>query len=188
MKVTIPENRAELTLGKYQSYAKILEDENADERTLNNNAVSIFYDIPLDQVENISKNDYDFLLNSILQALNKEVEFVNTFKMDGVEYGFIPSLNNDDITTKEFIDLQLYPFDKIETHNKLMAILFRPVTKKDGFGSYEIEPYTGTKATAEKMKGMPMSVVDGALLFFLTLLEDLLNASQKFTEVQPVKV
>jgi len=188
MKITIPENKDDITLEQYQKYSKIIDDKELSEIELTNNAISVFCNIPLDQVENISKSDYDFISNSINFALSSEGEFKNVFTIDGIEYGFMTSLNNDDISTKEFIDLQLYPIDNIETLNKLMAILFRKVVSKDGFGSYEIEPYNGTKERAEIFKKMPLSVLKGAISFFLNLHNELLQASQKYIQAEQVRV
>jgi hypothetical protein len=104
--------------------------------------------------------------------------------MDGVEYGFIPNL--DKMTTAEYIDLRTYDAD-VETLHKTMAILFRPVTFKDGFDNYKIEGYSGTEATAEKMKQMPFNVVNGALVFFYNLSNELADSIQKYTEQEVLK-
>ena len=66
-----------------------------------------------------------------------------------------------------------------------MAVLFRRIKSKDFFGNYEIEPYTGTKQYAELMKYTPLSIVNGALVFFYNLSKELRIATQKSTiEVQ----
>ena len=85
------------------------------------------------------------------------------------------------------MDLQLYPLNKTETLHKLMAILFRPITKKDSFGNYKIESYNGTNERAELFKYMPMNVVNGAIIFFLTLQKQLLAHIQKSTIAEQQK-
>jgi len=117
--------------------------------------------------------------------MSTETPFKNTFKLNKVDYGFIPNLDN--ITAKEWMDLQLYPLNKTETLHKLMAILFRPITKKDSFGNYKIESYNGTNERAELFKYMPMNVVNGAIIFFLTLQKQLLAHIQKSTIVEQQK-
>ena len=106
------------------------------------------------------------LVKDIVKALNTEVEFSNMFTLNGIEYGFIPNL--DSITHGEWVDLIEYE-GNIDTMNKLMAVLFRPVTKKDKLGNYSIEPYNGTKERADAFKVMPLNIVNGALVFFLNL-------------------
>jgi hypothetical protein len=54
-----------------------------------------------------------------------------------------------------------------------MAILFRPITNRDGFKNYQIENYEGTKKYSEAMKLMPMNIVNGALGFFSLLAKEL---------------
>ena len=62
-----------------------------------------------------------------------------------------------------------------------MAVLYRPVTSEDAFGSYNIEKYNGTEKYAEVMKEMPLSIVNGVLFFFLNLGEELENYIQRYT-------
>ena len=54
-----------------------------------------------------------------------------------------------------------------------MAILFRPITNRDGFKNYEIANYECSKKYADVMKLMPMNIVNGALGFFSLLANEL---------------
>jgi len=121
----------------------------------------------------------------ITLALTQEAEFKSTFKINGVEFGFIPNLN--DISTGEYVDLSTHG-TTIENMHKVMAVLFRPIKSKDFFGNYDIEPYTGTKQYAELMKYTPLSIVNGALVFFYNLSKELRIATQKSTIAAQAKV
>ena len=185
MEVIIPENIAEITLEQYQKFTLLNNREDLSEQEYNKRVISIFTNIKYNQADKIPLKDFEFLIIKILEAINKDVEFSNTFFIDDIEFGFIPNL--DDITAKEFFDLNLYPLDKIENYHKLIAILFRPITKRDSFGNYKIESYNGTAKYCDKMKYTPMSIVNGALVFFSSLANELINHTQRFTEAQQVK-
>lgn len=185
MEVIIPENIADITLEQFQKFTILNEREIEDEHEYNKRVVSLFTNIKYNQSDRISKKDFESIILDILNALNKEVSFTNTFKMHGVDYGFIP--NFDDITAKEFFDLNLYKIDDINNYHKLMAILFRPITKKDSFNNYSIEAYNGTDKHSDKMKYTPMHIVNGCLVFFSSLANELSNHTLKYTVAQQVR-
>ncbi len=185
MEVIIPENIADITLEQFQKFTILNEREIEDEHEYNKRVVSLFTNIKYNQSDRISKKDFESIILDILNALNKEVSFTNTFKMHGVDYGFIP--NFDDITAKEFFDLNLYKIDDINNYHKLMAILFRPIIKKDSFNNYTIEAYNGTDKHSDKMKYTPMHIVNGCLVFFSSLAKELSNHTLKYTAVQQAR-
>ena len=152
--------------------------EDLPELEMNKRKIEIFTKIPRRQIKNIAQSDYESILKQIDTALETDVEFTDRFKMGGVEYGFIPNL--DDITTAEFVDLAKFREDHETLHN-LMSILFRPVVDKDAFGNYIIETYDGSNDVSEKMRGMPLHVVNGALGFFYHLANELQIHIQKST-------
>lgn len=185
MEVIIPENIADITLEQFQKFTILNEREIEDEHEYNKRVVSLFTNIKYNQSDRISKKDFESIILDILNALNKEVSFTNTFKMHGVDYGFIP--NFDDITAKEFFDLNLYKIDDINNYHKLMAILFRPITKKDSFNNYTIESYNGTDKHSDKMKYTPMHIVNGCLVFFSSLANELSNHTLRYTVAQQAR-
>ncbi|HTG54622.1 MAG TPA: hypothetical protein VL943_00040, partial [Niabella sp.] len=58
-------------------------------------------------------------------------------------------------------------------------ILFRPIKESSG-ESYLIMPYDGSEQYAEMMKDMPLNCVNGALVFFYNLANELQKATEKF--------
>lgn len=126
----------------------------------------------------ISKKRSDIDILRINEVLTSEPDFIQRFNYNGVEYGFIPKL--DDISVGEFIDLDEYIKDGTQLH-KIAAILYRPVIKSSG-QYYDIEPYEGTAKLADIMRGVNYKVIIGALVFFYNLGNSLLKASATYTQ------
>ncbi len=185
MKLKLPENIEDITLDQYQKYTVLVGREDLDEISFNKRLISIFTDLKFRDIEKVAYKDYELIVAQITLALTQEAEFKSTFKINGVEFGFIPNLN--DISTGEYVDLSTHG-TTIENMHKVMAVLFRPIKSKDFFGNYEIEPYTGTKQYAELMKYTPLSIVNGALVFFYNLSKELRIATQKYTIAVQAKV
>lgn len=178
MIVTIPENISDITLGQFQQLTEILKSQPAD---FDNQKVKIFTGFSDDELACIASADFNRISTAIDTALSVDVQFKHTFKMNGIEFGFIPNL--DKITMREFTNLGLYGVAPETLHN-LMAILFRPITRRIG-EDYDIEPYQGTDEWAEKMRGMPLNIVNGSLVFFCNLARELTTATQKFSTMKP---
>jgi hypothetical protein len=182
MKVILPENSADITLYQYQRYVDLLGRTDLDAYQFEQRKIQIFTGLKPDA--NISQTDRVGMLQQIETAINTPAEFINTFEMCEIEFGFIP--NFDKITGGEYFDLCKYTGDVESLHN-LMAILFRPITKKDAFNNYTIAEYKGTSEWAEAMKLTPMNVVNGALFFFLNLSTELTNYILNSKEAEQVR-
>jgi hypothetical protein len=181
MKIQLPENIKDITLAQYQRYEKLNEQLNEGElsiRDYNKRKIDLFTGIPYHKVDNVSEKDLKEVMAQIDKALEQDVEFKSVFTHNGKEFGMIPNL--DEITAGEYFDLDKYGVD-VETLHNLMAILFRPVTRSDGFGNYEIETYVGTGKYADEMKGISMDYVSGVLVFFCHLSNELEKSIQKST-------
>ena len=179
VKVTLPENNSDITLLQFQKYEKLTKKKGLTSNEFSKRAVSIFSNLKYNDLQGVKLSDFTDIVEQITKALNTEIEFKNRFNLEGVEYGFIPNLN--DITTAEYVDLVEYD-TKPETLNKVMAILFRRIEAEDVFGNYSIINYTGTKETSQIMLQMPMNIVNGALVFFSNLSKELRIAIQKSTQ------
>lgn len=173
--LVLPENISEITLRQFLRHEE-LQTRDLDSYNFNKRKIEIFTGIPFKSIDNIRGVDAERILKQIDTALATECEFVNTFKMHDMEFGFIPNL--DKMTLGEYADLSKHGVDKDSLHN-LMAVLFRPVVKRNK-DKYEIAVYNGTEEYAEMMKDMPLHVVNGALVFFYNLANELQQATQKF--------
>lgn len=178
MKIILPDSYEDITLSKYQKFMELdSEDENYESLV-----VSLFTGISLEEIKNVSKKDIDEIINHITRALQQEGKFKRTFIIDDVELGIIP--NFDKITGGEFTDLTNYSKETNGYNpnlNRLIAVLYRPVIKRDKFNNYKIEDYKGTKGHIHLINKLPMSVVNGCLSFFLTLSNDLEKGIQAYT-------
>lgn len=167
IKVNIPENLNEITLGQYQQWLRITEDKEIDE-FLKQKMVEIFCNIPLDQVIKIQALEIDSIVEILSKMFDEKPQLQNTFKLDGVEYGFIYNL--DEMSSGEFMDLDNYLLDFQQIHNA-MKVLYRPIKHKTNKGQYLIEDYTGKEDYDSK--SIKLSVVFGSLFFFKNLKKEL---------------
>lgn len=179
LEISIPTELKEIKLAQYQAFLKIAKD-NDDEEFLNQKMVQTFCNIDLKDVAEIRFKDVLEITASLSNMFNvKEHKFINRFKLGGVEFGFIPDL--EDISLGEYTDLDSYLADWENMH-KAMAVLYRPITKKGFNGTYEIENYKGSKEYADVMKHATLDVVFGANVFFYNLGNELLKSTMTYLE------
>ena len=179
IKIQLPEDNSDITLEQSQKYLNIAGRENLSDLDKTKRVVKMFTGLKTKEVDAMDLSDYEGIVNQISLALNTEVDFTHTFTLGGVEFGFIPNL--DEMTTGEYIDLTAAGVSS-DTLHKVMGILFRPIIKKDGLGHYEIERYTANKKNDDLMKQAPMNIVSGMLVFFYHLSNELQKCIQKSTE------
>jgi len=179
IKISVPENIADITLDQYVKFEALrAREDKITEQGMIERVISLFTGMKKQDVKKLVYTDYEGLMAQIIAACEQEVEFEERFILNGVEYGFIPNL--DEITTAEYVDISTIGMDFKEMH-KIMAVLFRRVTKEDAFGNYEILPYKYDKAICEEMRQCPMNIVNGALVFFWSLSRELKEAIQRYT-------
>ena len=184
MKITIPENIKDITLRQLQDITLFASKEGVTELQVSHEKIRVITGIDL-STATISQNDFEDLIESIDKALNTPADFQKILKMNGVDFGFHPNLDN--MSSDEYYDLMEYG-DNTETLHNLMAILFRPLDGKDKFGNYKIETYEGTEESKELMKDMPLNLVNGALVFFFNLSKELrLNIHKYLKEMEAKK-
>ena len=183
IKVRIPENVNDITLGQYQRFTDVLKKDYSDYALLIRK-IAIFTGLTLEQCKELTQKDLESINEDINKALQEEPKFLNRFFIGDVEFGFIP--NFDKIKGKEYFDLSEYANKEEYLHN-LMAILFRPILNKGIGNTYTIIDYEGTEKYANIMKLMPLGAVNGSLAFFLTLQKELSNHILKYTEAEQVK-
>lgn len=173
--ITVPDKLSEITLGQYQKYLKI-QSENTDERFLSSKMIEIFCELNLTDVMKLKLADVNAICSILSDMFNDKPTLRRTFFMDGVEYGFIPNL--EDISFGEYIDLDNYLADW-NMMDKAMGVLYRPIKNKYG-KRYSIQDYEG-KETAY-MKAMPLDVALSAVIFFYHLGIDLSMTMMNYLE------
>jgi hypothetical protein len=177
IELTIPTTLNDIKLAQYQKFLKVVE-ENEEGEFVQQKMVQLFCGIDLKDVASIRYKDVAEITANINNLFTKENHFIQRFKMGGVEFGFIPNL--DEMTTGEYMDLDSYITDWNTMHNA-MAVLYRPITNKLGT-KYQIEEYKGSVTYADVMRHAPLDVVLGAMVFFYNLGNDLLKSTINYLE------
>lgn len=193
----IPQSLADITLGQYQEYLKVLDglregkkpEEELSEgelEFLNKKSLQIFCGVDLKEAYDLPLKIFMFALEQIQICFSEETPLIRefVFKDDrGVEQrmGFIPNL--EEMTFGEYVDLDSFVVDWQQCH-KAMAVLFRRKTDISN-SLYRIDKYRGQETLdwyAEAMKNMPVNIALGALLFFYRLGTKLAVAMTNFLE------
>ena len=185
IKIQLPETIADITLDQSQRYLSIAESDTLSDIIKTKRIVKLFTGLKNKQVDAMTITDYETVINHITIALNTEVEFTQRFTLGGIEFGFVPNL--DEITAGEYIDLTASGVSQ-DTLQHILAILFRPIVKEDKHGHYEVEAYTANTKHVDLMKQAPMNIVNGMLVFFCLLSNELEASILKSTGVDQVEV
>ena len=187
MKVVVPENQNEVTIRQHQQWEKAiagLSDEEIESRhDLKLEKIAVFTTLSREQATLLTAEDVDSMNELINEGLNRPGVFKDRFKFNGIEYGFHPNL--DKMASSEYINLVEYQFNA-ETLHRSAAILFRPITK-ELLGTYQIEKYNGTDEHCETMRDLPLSIMNGAVVFFSNLTRELSDCIQTYLAKVPMK-
>ena len=162
LEVYIPDTLSEITLGQYQKYLKI-QEENEDENFLAMKMIEIFCGLRGDTILAMKANSIKDITTILSEMFNEKPQLVKEFKMNGKTYGFIPKL--EDMSFGEYIDLDTYIGD-MENIHRAMGVLYRPIKQRHK-DKYIIEDYQGEES--DIMKSMPMDAVLSSILFFYHL-------------------
>lgn len=177
VEILVPDTLSDITLGQYQKYLSIVEG-NDDASFMDIKMIEIFCGVKLSETLKMKFADIKAVCDILEQMLLEKPKLVNRFKMNGVEYGFIPNL--EQISMGEFIDLETFLSDWKQMH-RAMAVLYRPIAHKYG-DKYNIEDYKETDG--EHMRDIPMDAVFGCMLFFYSLGIDLSQAMMNYLQDQ----
>ena len=168
IEINVPDTLKEITLGQYQKFEKLNTKENQDSTFLLQKMIEIFCNLDLKDVAEIKYKSVQEIVVHLNKVFDSKHSLIPTFQLGGVEYGFIPIL--DDMTLGEYIDLDENLGDWSNMH-KAMSVLYRPIKFKKGH-KYNIETYNGMN---EALKYMPLDVVFSAMVFFWNLNNELVQ-------------
>ena len=171
VKLTVPTSLSDIKLSQYQKFVRTTKDSK-DDNFIARQIVGIFCGVSDEIVGSIRAKDFDSIVSGITEVLNEKPEFKSRFKLGGVEYGFIPKL--EDITVGEKADLDSFLGD-IDKMDKAMGVMYREVSIERSNG-YDIEDY---KADNESLD-VTLDIAFGANVFFYNLMNDLLSYTQNF--------
>ena len=164
---------SDVTLDKW---VKLIDKKEKTKTEETIDTISILSDIPKNLIKELGILDVAVILKKIAYLQEQEdSKLKKIIKVNDIEYGFHPNL--EEITLGEYADIETYLKNGLENNlSKLMAVLYRPITEKDG-KNYSIEAYgmSDLRMRAEKFKKMKATDVNNALVFFWTLGRELLR-------------
>jgi hypothetical protein len=164
----IPTTLNDVTLKQYQEFSKLESKlDETNDATIQLKIVEIFCNVPEIVVRNMKATDIAEVCEIINGMFDVQHQLINRFTLNGIEYGFIPEL--DDMSFGEYMDLDTFIGDNDNLHRAL-NVLFRPIEHKRG-NRYKIKDYDPD--TSEEAKEFPLDVVLGAIIFFYNLGKDL---------------
>jgi hypothetical protein len=174
MKIDIPENLNEITIRQFFDFVKCTE-ESSDDAYLRLAMISIFCDVSVEDIKkNLTAKEFAEISNHLTEVIKQEPTHIERFTLQGVEFGFIPNLEN--ITAGEYIELDEL-FKGKDTYLEQMSVMYRPVVSKHK-ELYRIEPFEDKDKFKDIMEFSPVSAYFGAKVFFCNLLSELLNNIQ----------
>lgn len=186
MKLVIPSSLNDITLIQYQEYNQEIESRKKlpdAEEYLKIKKIEIFCKISREQIMNMEYDSVENISNILDNILERQPELVERFKVNGIEFGWMPDL--DKMTYAELMDLNGNISDWSAMHIA-MGVLYRPI-KNESNGLYNIEKYEGDKYH-QYIRKMPLSAVIGSMVFFWNLGLDcvkyILNSLEMETEFQ----
>ena len=163
----IPTTLNEITLGQYQEYAKL---QDLSETDLQLKTIEIFCNVPEIVVRNMKATDIVEICGIINNMFDTKHQLISMFKMNGVEYGFIPSL--EDMSFGEYVDLDTFIGDNDNLH-RAVNVLYRPIEHRKG-NRYTIKDYEPNNS--EIAKDMPLDAVLRCGCFFLQFRQGLITS------------
>ena len=177
VKIRIPESLDDIKLKDFQKYAKA-EAEEFSQDDLKLKMVQYFCGLKVPDIRAIKASDMESIIDDLSAVFLQKKDFIKSFEYAGVEYGFIPDLEN--ISFGEYIDLNTYLSD-VDTIHKAMAVMYRPIVLRSK-DMYLIEEYETADKYADVMKEAPVSAYLGSQVFFYNLGKELLRATASFLE------
>ncbi len=175
MKVVIPTELEDITIGKWMEFVKVPQEDTVQQ-------IAVLCDMKPDDVRRMDLDSLSAISDALvsLEGVGQEEKPLRRILRvrEGI-FGFHPDL--DAISVGEYADLEVLCRDLEGNMHKVMALLYRPILKQHG-DFYEIAPYTG-REDAEPFKEVTMDVAMGVVDFFLRIglsySNDLLQSSKE---------
>jgi hypothetical protein len=178
--ITVPKDWSAVSLRKY---LELQEDLKAYADEPEATVAALFYHLCKIQPElmlNLDAETFSKIRKDLFSFIgNVELPLIEKFTHNGKEWGFFPNLAQ--IEYGAYVDIS--KFDKLELGEdwpKIMAVLYRPVTKTIG-KLYEVETYN-PQADWEWFMDLSMDIHFGAYFFFINLSRDLVKGILNYTK------
>ena len=186
VKLTIPNEWSDITIGTYQKYVEIQEGKGSEKNKVLR-SLALLCGTTINVVKKMAYSDLLEIMQIIKSLIDTEPdkeEFKKVFIFNKEEYGFVP--NHSKITTGEYIDLENYCKEPIKNLHTIMSILYRKITFKRN-ERYAIEGYDPDQFKEELFKDCKMDIALNSLGFFLTLGSVLAKTSVSYLNQQEMK-
>ena len=174
--------KSDLTIEKYQKIQK-----NPIKYNDPNEVLSLYLDLPVDELKDLPKQDVKFVENYITEQIimNDKQQVHVTFEHDGVLYGMENDWKN--IKWGQWVDMEIFsqPDNINDSIHMIMSLLYRPVISQKG-SEYTIEPYKSSEVIkrGEIMKQVPVKYWFGCSTFFLLISRQLVENTKNSLEVK----
>ena len=180
----IPKNWNELSLRRYIDFMTTYKEE-VSETEKEVHLISTLTGAPQAAITDMKKTDLNKSIDRLKELMLTECseDLVLSFDIDGVEYGFHPNLS--EMKLKEFVDLDNKLQDAWANMHLIMAILYRPITKRKG-DKYTIEDYDYVcvdKRSKIFIDELSVSIVNAAASFFLTIAVDYMKITTAYSKL-----
>ena len=168
----------DITLSKYLELMGDIDAYRDDQKAVDTLMLHHLCGIPYEEISNVSVQSYNILKDKLSKFLKPEdIQLQRFITIGDIEYGFEPNLST--MSYGAYADISQYDTISIDKNwAKIMSILYRPVTKKEKHGLYQIEKYDA-KIDEKKWLDVTMDVHFGTLFFFLNLQMDLMKDTLK---------
>jgi len=179
MKILVPTDINDITLEQFQKFSKI-NTEDQEEEFLLHKTIEIFCDVDIALVSKFPLKDVKEIVEEITAVLDQKAPFTDRFELNGIQYGFIPDLSA--MSLGEYIGLEDGLKDTKEFH-KAASVMYRPIVKS--FKElYSIEGYDASLDRQRLMKTAPIGIISAAVVFFYSIVKELLKGSQSYSNQQ----
>ena len=94
VEINVPDSLSEIKLEQYQKFQALNTDENSESPFLLQKMIEIFCNLNLKEVATIKYKSVQVIVEHLNKVFSVKTDLKNTFKLKGVEYGFIPVLDD----------------------------------------------------------------------------------------------
>jgi hypothetical protein len=177
MKIILPDNWDEVTLGQFQEIA--LSD--GEDRMLD--IISILSDGDPDELRKMDPDSFARCIEALawVKGLPESGNYKPIIEVNGERYGFVNRMS--DLTVGEWIDLESWMGNSNENMHKIIALLYRPLVSAVSDSYRVIDKYVAAES-AERSKLFQEHVkigdVYGAMLFFSLIEQEFIKITPKY--------
>lgn len=169
-----------------EDYVKIFKVKDLfEDEYLHAKVINLLTGCPMDDLMEAENHKVEFLSTSIFAMVPRPpYNLVDTFELDGVKYGYLPSYK--EITFGEFADLDTLltkkPEEVMDYLHVIAAIMYRPIISSKSKHNFKIEKYNqetlNDRAELFKKK-LDVKFALGGQFFFINFGKRLSNYTQQ---------